>query len=85
MCRFNNVELTEGIIKQTRKHFRDICFGCIEEVKSGKCTVNDSNTYFLQKKLDADNYMKGEYDHTFTFLQRAYFLQTEESIPLLPF
>ena len=85
MYKFNGIELTEETIEQTRKYFRDVCLGCIEEVKCGKCKVNNPKTYFQQKKRDANDYMNGKNDRILTFLQHAYFFQTGESIPLLPY
>ncbi|MBO1087142.1 hypothetical protein [Enterococcus mundtii] len=81
---FNNIELTEETVQQTRKYFRDVCIACIEEVKSGKCKVNDPKRYFLQKNREANDYIEGKNDHVFNFLQRAYYYQTGKSIALLP-
>jgi hypothetical protein len=81
---FNRIQLTEESIQKTRKWFADNCIACIEEVKSGKTHVNDPESYFADKIEDAKEYMNGSYDHVIAFLQRAYYIQTGESVALLP-
>lgn len=83
MFYFNGVELTKETIQKTRKWFSDNAIACIEEVKSGKSWVNDEESYFEQENKNAKEFLEGKYDHTLTFLQRAYFIQTGESVPLL--
>ncbi|GAV11315.1 hypothetical protein [Paenibacillus sp. NAIST15-1] len=84
MARFNGVELTDESIQKTRKWFADNAIACIEEVKSGKQNVNDSEAYFSWRNDQAREYKEGHSDHTLTFLQRAYFIQSGECIALLP-
>ncbi|MBF8216212.1 hypothetical protein MKS87_11465 [Bacillus subtilis] len=84
MTRFNGVQLTDESIQKTRKWFADNAMACIEEVKSGKVYVNDRESYFAWRNKEAKEYMEGKHDHTVTFLQRAYFIQTGESVALLP-
>jgi hypothetical protein len=84
MLKFNGVKLTEESIQKTRKWFSDNSLACIEEVKSGKVRVNDPEYYFKWRNEAAKEYMEGQHDHTVTFLQRAYFIQTGESVALLP-
>lgn len=84
MLKFNGVELTKESIEKTRKWFSNNAIACIEEVKSGKVYVNDKECYFNWRNKEAKEYMEGKHDHTVTFLQRAYFIQTGESIALLP-
>lgn len=81
---FNGVHLTEATIQKTRKWFADNCMACIEEVKSGKQHVNDPEEYFAYEEQSAKEYMNGDNDHIIAFLQRAYFIQTGESVALLP-
>ncbi|MGV6935984.1 hypothetical protein ACWA2B_10760 [Paenibacillus sp. CMM36] len=82
--RFNGVELTEASILRTRKLFADIALECIEEVQCGKVSVNDPESYFAWRREEANDVLEGKADHTLTFLQRAYYVQTGESIALLP-
>ncbi|PIH59146.1 hypothetical protein [Paenibacillus sp. LK1] len=81
--RFNGVELTEETIKITRKLFANIALECIEEVKNGKVIVNDPESYFAWRKEEVKDAMGGKIDYTLTFLQRAYYIQTGETIALL--
>jgi hypothetical protein len=84
MLKFNGVELTKESIQKTRKWFSDNAIACIEEVKSGKVRVNDEEFYFNWRNKEAKEFMEGKHDFTVTFLQRAYFIQTGESVGLLP-
>lgn len=81
---FNGVELTEESIRKTRKWFHDNAIACIEEVKCGKYRVNDPELYFKEEEKAAKEYIEGTHQITLTFLQRAYFIQTGESVALLP-
>lgn len=80
--RFNGVELTAETIERTRAHFVDIYQRCIEEARDGTTRVNDLESY-VAWQLDCISEMEsGKGDHSFTFLQRAHWLQTGESVPL---
>jgi hypothetical protein len=83
MLKFNGVELTEESIQKTRKWFSDNAIACIEEVENGKVRVNDCEKYFEMRNKQAKEYLEGKHEITFTFLQRAYFIQTGESVALL--
>lgn len=83
MTRFNGVKLTDESIQKTRKWFHDNAIACIDEVKNGKVYVNDRDYYFKWRNKEAKEYMEGKHDYVLTFLQRAYFIQTGESVPLL--
>ena len=84
MSRFNGTQLTQETIVATRQHFADIDQACIDEVKSGAVRVNDPASYFAWCEQRAKDGMEGKHDHTLTFLQRAYWIQTGEMIALLP-
>ncbi len=84
MPKFNNVELTQETTQQTRQWFADNAMLCIADVKNGITKVNDKQDYFLWCYERAAQALHGDIDHTFTFLQRAYFFQTGECIALLP-
>lgn len=81
--KFNGVELKEETIQETRKWFHDNSLACIEEAKSGKVFVNDIEYYSKWRTEQAKEYMEGKSDRTVAFLQRAYFIQTGESVALL--
>lgn len=84
MLKFNNVELTQETILQTRKHFADNCQGCIDEVLRGDVRVNNFEEYKAWQLQRMEDDLAGKNDHTFTFLQRAYYFQTGECLALLP-
>jgi len=85
MLKFNGISLTDKTIQKTRKWFSDNAIACIEEAKSGKVYVNDLDYYTKLNEKSSKEYIDGRHDHVFTFLQRAYFIQTGESIPLFSF
>ena len=82
--RFNGVDLTPEIIQKARQHFADNAQGCIDEVLSGEVRVNDRDSYFQWQRERMADSLAGNYDHTFTHLQMAYYFQTGECIALLP-
>lgn len=81
--KFNNIEISEDTILLTRKYFADIQLGCIKDAKQGLVKVNDLDKYTKQREQSYVEYLNGCWDHTFTFIQRAYYIQTGECIPLL--
>ena len=74
--RFNDTLITQETILATRKHFADIAQRCIDDATSGKVRVNNLQYYIEWQQGSIDYVMAGKNDHTFTFLQRAYWLQT---------
>lgn len=84
MRRFNGVELTEETIIKTREWFAQNCLDCIEEAESGEVSVNDLDEYRKWRLQSREDDLSGKNDHTVTFLQRAYFIQTGECVALLP-
>ena len=83
--KFNGTEITKETIQQTRKWFSNNALACIEEAKSGKLFVNDLEKYIELKTKSSIEYLEGNHDHVFAFVQRAYYIQTGESVPLLGF
>lgn len=84
MARFAGVELTEESILKTREWFANNAKECIDEVRCGKVKVNDPESYFQWCETRIKDALTGRNDHSVTFLQRAYFIQTGESVALLP-
>lgn len=83
--KFNNTVLTEETINKTDKHFADICQECIDAVLNGEVRVNDPKKYIKDKCDRKKAYLTGNINRwNLTYLQRAYFIQTGESIALLP-
>jgi len=67
----------------TRAHFVDIYRRSIHEAESGTMRPNNLASYVAwQNQVIADT-LAGKYDHTFTFLQRAHWLETGECPALL--
>lgn len=81
---FNNVELTSDTILATRQWFHDNALDCIKEAVSGQVSVNNLSDYVEWRIRQAEADLNGENDNTFTFLQRAYYIQTGETVALLP-
>ena len=81
--KFNNVELNLETIEKTRLWFYDNAFDCIEEVTTGKVKVNNLKEYIDWQKQRAEQALTGDFDYTFTFMQRAYFIQTGKDVALL--
>lgn len=79
--RFNGVELTKETILKTQNWFANNAMACIEEVKTGK--VNDPESYFKWRNEQAKEYIEGNFDITLTFLQRAHYIQTGQSVALM--
>jgi len=72
------------IIQKTREHFAQIHRDCIDGARRGEWHVNDLDRYVEWQEECIRSSLAGESDHTLTFLQRAYWLETGESVPLLP-
>lgn len=84
MARFNGVELTAESMQATRQWFADNSQACIEAALSGEDRVNDLDGYVAWRRQAIADSLAGKGDHTVAFLQRAYFIQTGESVALLP-
>jgi hypothetical protein len=70
--------LTEQTIIATRQHFADIHSSCIEKARAGEFQVNDLGRYVEWQERSRVASLAGDYDHTFTFQQRAWWIQTGE-------
>lgn len=77
------VTLTEETIRNTRQWFADNAQACIDEAVSGNVKVNNLQKYIEWQKQRAADSLAGKSDHTFTFIQMAYYIQSGECIPLL--
>lgn len=80
---FNGEELTMESILKARKSFIDNRLACIENVKSGKSKIYcDKEEFYEREERNSKDYLDGVNDHTFAFLQRAYYIQTGKSVAL---
>ena len=75
--------LTDETITATRQHFADIHQDCIDQARAGKFYVNNLERYVEWQEHLRVASLAGEHDHTFTFQQRAWWIQTGECIALL--
>lgn len=87
MPKFNGTELTPETVQAARQWFADNADACVREAEDGTAPL--ASHYPLEKYRQdmetAKQYaLTGCIDHTLTFLQRAYFIQTGESVALLP-
>jgi hypothetical protein len=84
MPRFNGEELTEQSMQQAMEWFAANAQACIDDAVAGLVLVNDIRTYIKWQQILKDDTLAGSYDHTLTFLQKAYWIQTGECVALLP-
>jgi hypothetical protein len=77
------VILTLEDIQATALWFADNAQGCIDEAVSGKVFVNDIQSYKASKQLDIQNYLTGNFIPWLGFWQKAIYLKTGSSVPLL--
>lgn len=85
--KFAGVEITQESIISARQWYADNCHACIDEVLSGRVVLPSHTApldYFAWQKSQATKSMAGEYDHSLAFMQKAHYLQTGESVALLP-
>lgn len=75
-------ELSMEAIQAARQFFADNALACIAEVESGAVRVNDREAYFAWNRQAHADALAGKNDHTFTFRQRAHFIQFGEMVPL---
>lgn len=86
MAKFNGVVITQDSIQKCRQWFADNADGCVREAEDGTAPLANHyplELYRAEKTEDKRKSLAGEYDHTFTFLQRAYYIQTGECVALL--
>lgn len=81
--KLNGVELTPETIQATRQWFADNARACIEEMESGAVRVNDPESYRAWCEERARDALAGASDRSLTFIQRAYYIQTGECVPML--
>ena len=82
--KFNGVILTEETLKKTDKFFADSAQGLINDVESGALRVNDEVKYLHDKKQEVKDCLAGRCRQSFTYFQRAYFIQTGKDVAFLP-
>ena len=76
--------LTPETIRATRQWFADNAHACIAEAQSGAVRVNNLGAYTAWREDSAAAALRGDYDRSLTFRQRATYIQTGECPALLP-
>lgn len=84
--KFNGIQITKESIQACRQWFIDNQQACIDGALDGTLGLASHvnvTEYIEACRLKQDAIENGESDHTFTFMQRAYYIQTGESVALL--
>ena len=84
---FNGVTITQESIIACRKWFADNVDACVREAEDGTAPLASHYPIELYREKMAERKeaaLAGEFDHTFTFMQRAHYMQTGECVALLP-
>ena len=80
---FAGVEITADTIQRTREHFASLGRACIEDARNGATPVTNLQSFVAWQEGMIAGYLAGASDHTFTFMQRAHWLQAGECLSLL--
>ena len=78
------MKIEQKYIIQAREHFANLALRCIQDAKEMVVRVNDIDKYIKWQTDSYNRIIAGDFDHTFTHQQYAYYLQTGESVPFLP-
>jgi hypothetical protein len=84
---FNGEKITQESIIVTRQYFADFLQRHINGVKDGTCLPAshvDLTKYVADLERRKADMLAGNGDNTFTFIQRAYWIQTGKFTVLLP-
>ena len=84
---FNGVEITQKSIQACRQWFADNADACVREAEDGTAPLASHYPIELYREKMAERKeaaLAGKFDHTFTFMQRAHYMQTGECVALLP-
>ena len=84
---FNGVTITQESIIACRQWFIDNSDACVREAEDGTAPLASHYPIELYREKMAERKeaaLAGEFDHTFTFMQRAHYMQTGECVALLP-
>lgn len=79
------ITLTKETVIKTREASIKNCYGCIDEVESGKVYLNPDygfERHKAEKLKEIEEIRDGKYDHYFGFIQKAVYIQTKESVPM---
>lgn len=77
-------QLTQESIIKARQWYAENSLAQAEAVKSGKTIIyGDKKLFFIKKEKEAQEFLSGKYDNGLGLRQRAHYIQTGESVPLL--
>jgi hypothetical protein len=85
--KFNGVEIDKQSIEKARQWFIDNQQACIDGAVNGTLGLAshvDINEYVQSRINEQRSIQNGEWDNSFTFMQLAHYIQTGESVALLP-
>lgn len=80
------ITLTKDTIIKTRDWYIDNQNGQVAEVESGEVYLNpDYGLDRLKRECldNIENIKQGKWDNGFSFIQRAVYIQTKQSVPML--
>lgn len=84
MAKFNGVWLNGESVQAARQFFADNCDQVIAEIKDGVIQCSRPIEVIEWQEDVKRRSLRGEYDHSPTHMQRAYFIQTGQDVALLP-
>ena len=74
-------KLTADSIRLAHESFIRGYQACIDEVLDGRVHVENVRAYIVWRCEQMDEHRRGMHEHTFTFWQRAYEIQTGQCVP----
>ena len=81
-------ELTQESIQKARLWFSNNCLAMAEKARESIATgifyCNNPEINALKWEQEAKNWLDGNHSNSFTFWQKAYYIQTGECVALLP-
>jgi len=77
------VTITNKTIVATCNWYAKNALGCIREAANGDAPVNNLSAYTLEKLTDYDRFISGNFEPGLWFWQRAHYIQTGQSVPIL--
>ena len=75
--------ITEGTIQKTIQSCIDNKLDCIREAAAGSVFVNDLAKYTIQCLDEIDRYKTNDFERGLWFWQKAYYIQSGESVGIL--
>lgn len=80
-------KMTDATRLETRQWFADNAMACVRAAEDGTEPLASHYPvarYRAEQERHATELLAGKWDHTFTFQQRAYWIETGECVALLP-